>query len=84
MPLSDRIREGRRAKKLSQNDLARRLQTTAMTVSRWERGVAEPSFRFCKAMAEVFGVSLDWLGGVAGEDECPPAEGPLEATGTEG
>lgn len=81
MHVGDRIREGRGAKGLSQNDLARTLNTTPMSISRWERGIASPSIRFCEAMAEAFGVSLDWL--ISGKGEAPSAES-LKATGTDG
>lgn len=78
MLIGERIRVGRRAKRMSQTDLARALSTTAMTVSRWERGISEPQTRFCRDMARVFEVSLDWL--VAGLGAGPDDD--LERTGT--
>lgn len=38
-----RIEAARKRLKISQGELARRLQCSAMTVSRWERGLLEPS-----------------------------------------
>ena len=56
-----RLREARVAKKLSQKALAAELNTTASSVSRWEKNQAEPSFKDLARLAELLEVGIDWL-----------------------
>jgi transcriptional regulator with XRE-family HTH domain len=53
--VSERIRERRLAKDLSQNQLGRLLDTTGMTVSNWERGIAYPSRLHRRQLAKHLG-----------------------------
>ncbi len=78
--LGERIRAQRVAKGWSQADLAANVGVTLNVVGRWERSAAEPRLKQCKALAQVFGASLDWL--VYGVGDPPPAE-TLEESGTE-
>lgn len=51
-----RVKEG-----MSREDLARRMGVSYMTVRNWERGNTEPSATQIKALADLFGVSTDYL-----------------------
>lgn len=53
------IRELREAAGWTQLQLANRLEVTPVTVYNWERGKYEPSAKQLRAIARVFGVSMD-------------------------
>jgi transcriptional regulator with XRE-family HTH domain len=53
------IRALREARSWSQNALAIKLGVTPGTVYSWERGRNEPKVRQLRAIAELFGVSMD-------------------------
>jgi transcriptional regulator with XRE-family HTH domain len=53
------IRELREARGWTQLDLAFKLEVTPTTVYNWERGRYEPSASKLRAIAQVFGVSMD-------------------------
>ena len=46
---------------LTQNELAERLQVSNKTVSKWESKLGEPSIEFLLPIAELFGVSVEYL-----------------------
>lgn len=46
---------------MSREDLSRRLEVSAMTIRNWERGDTQPNAAQIKALADVFGVSTDYL-----------------------
>lgn len=46
---------------ISQMALAHQLGVSRQAVSRWESGDATPSMDKLKALAKIYGVSLDWL-----------------------
>lgn len=54
-----RIRAG-----LTQEELAKKIGTTQITVSSWERGIAKPRTDMLIKMSEVFGVSMEEILGV--------------------
>ncbi len=56
-----RIKKLRKAKKMTQKDLANRFGVTNITVSRWETGIKKPSIETAIKLADFFGVSLDEL-----------------------
>ena len=56
-----RIRELREEKKMSQEQLAKSLGFKANTISNWERGTREPDVQTIKKLADIFGVSTDYL-----------------------
>lgn len=58
-----RIAQARVACGLTQLELARRLDTREMSVSRWERGVNVPSGRTLVALAGELGVTVEHLVG---------------------
>ncbi len=51
----------RTAEKMTQAELAERLSYSDKSVSKWERGEAIPDAYILKAMAEIFGVTVDYL-----------------------
>jgi len=57
------IQELRQNLNLSQSRLAQALGTSQANVSRWEKGLNEPSILECWKMADFFGVSIDYLCG---------------------
>ncbi len=59
--LSEKIRELRRAKGLSQEELADKLNVSRQAVSKWETGAAVPTTETLVELADYFGVSLDFL-----------------------
>lgn len=76
MSVGARIRASRRAAGLTQQQLAKRLETDSITVSRWERDQSEPrGFETIELLCDALGVSVAWL--VTGKPEHP-------ATGTDG
>lgn len=46
---------------MSREDLSRRLGVSAMTIRNWELRYTQPNARQVKALADVFGVSADYL-----------------------
>ena len=53
------ILELRQHAHLSQSKLAKELGTSQANVSRWEKGIIEPSVLECWRIADFFGVSID-------------------------
>jgi len=68
--LQENIKNLRRARGLSQQELADRLHVVRQTVSKWEQGLSVPDAEMLMAMAEYFEVPVDALLGTANE----PAE----------
>ena len=69
MSLSENLQRLRREKGLSQEDVAQKLFVSRQSVSKWENGNAEPGVENLKALANLYGVTLDELVGNG------PAEG---------
>lgn len=59
--LNDRIRQLREAGGLTQVELARRLSVTKQSVSNWENNNIQPSVEIVVAIADFFGVTVDYL-----------------------
>ena len=59
----NKIQELRRERNLSQRELAKELGTSQANLSRWEKGLNEPSIIECGKIADFFGVSIDVLCG---------------------
>lgn len=57
----NRIAELRRLKSMSQQELAARLSVGQTTISAWERGSREPDYQSLSALADIFGVSTDYI-----------------------
>lgn len=63
MTLAENIAESRKAKKLSQGELAERLGVTQGMVSQMERGMKIPTVAMLERMADVLDCSMDRLVG---------------------
>lgn len=56
-----RIKEARESLAWSQEDLARRMHVSQPTVSHWEAGRKSPRMQIMIRLAQVLGVSMEWL-----------------------
>ena len=56
-----RLKELREEKNLSQNDLAKEINTSQRNIGRWENGTNEPTAGFVVALANYFQCSIDYL-----------------------
>lgn len=63
--IGDRIRLLRTENNLSQETLARKIQSNQKQISKWERGQIEPNIDMMKKLADYFEVSVDYLIGRA-------------------
>ena len=82
MELKKRLTALRTERGLSQEELAREVEVTRQTVSKWERGLIAPSTVNLIALGRLYGVSLDELVNgepPAGEHEEKEVEKPEEA-----
>ena len=61
---NNKIAELRKEKRLSQRQLALKIGTSQANLSRWEKGLNEPSILECWKIADFFGVSIDYLAGL--------------------
>jgi transcriptional regulator with XRE-family HTH domain len=68
MDISSRITAVRKQKGWSQAELAKKLNVSREIVGRYERGDATPSIEIAGKMADVFGISLDYLAGNTEEE----------------
>ena len=66
--LPQRMREARRARRITQAALAERLGVKQSTVAGWETGKSNPSVQQLKDVALLFRVSVDSLLGIASEE----------------
>lgn len=64
-----RLRECRKAKKLSQSELARILSTNHSVIGKYERDDVRPSIDVVKRLAEELGTTVAYLIGEAESDE---------------
>ena len=64
---SDRLKEFRTSRKISQKDFAEKIGITASALSQYEKNTKNPSIGVAKRIAEVFHVSVDWLCGLSSE-----------------
>lgn len=74
---SSRLKAARKARGLSQVELASRVGVDPIVISRYERAVMGPSLRRAEALAGALDVTLDWL--IAGTGEGPALEEPISA-----
>ena len=63
MSFGKRITEVRKEKEMSQEQLAKILNTTPTTIGRYERDEVKPSIDVATKIADALGVSLDYLVG---------------------
>lgn len=64
MTIGNRIRELRKEKKLTQTDLAKLINVSQQTITKWENDIAEPSGSAVKSLANVLNVSADYILGL--------------------
>ena len=69
MALGERIRDARKAKHLSQEELAKQLFISRSALAKWETGQSMPDIRMLKQLADVLDVSLEYL---ASDDSVRP------------
>lgn len=62
--VADRIRNLREQNKITQTELAQKLNITRSSVNAWEMGISAPSTQNIVELAELFNVSTDYLLGV--------------------
>ncbi len=84
MTLAENLKALRTEKGLSQEEVAGALFLSRQSVSKWENGQAEPGVENLKALARLYGVSLDRLLLAEGEPPAPAEPGtgshsPVEA-----
>lgn len=65
MTLGENLQRLRRAKGLSQDEVAQRLYLSRQSVSKWENNQTEPGVENLKALARLYGVTVDVLVGAA-------------------
>lgn len=63
MDLGNKILELRKSQKLSQEQLAEKLNVTRQTISNWELNETAPNLNQAKELSKIFNVSLDELTG---------------------
>lgn len=63
MSFEKRITDLRKEKKISQEELAKKIGVHQNVIGRYERGEVKPSLEIASAIADVFNVSLDYLTG---------------------
>ena len=71
-----RLRDLRRENNLTSRELAKLLNVSQPTITRWENGLQEPSKKNVKKLASYFNVSSDYLLGLT--DEREPYKKPLK------
>ena len=57
----DNLLQLRKMNRLTQEDLAEKLDVTRQAIAKWESGETVPDLDKCKTLAEIFNVSLDDL-----------------------
>ncbi len=76
MTLGERISSLRAEKNMSQGDLADALGVSRQSVSKWETDASVPELAKLVQLAELFGVTLDYLAGRGAAPDQPGPEAP--------
>ena len=63
--LSNRLKDLREDRDLTQDQLVALLQMNKTTYTRYEQGVCDMPLQFAKKMAQFYNVSLDYLAGLS-------------------
>ena len=58
---SERLRELRIEKQISQSELAKILGVSQRSISRWETGYREPDYEMLEQLADFFDVTMGYL-----------------------
>lgn len=72
MAVSDKLKELRKSRRLTQDEVAAGLHCSRETISRYENGIRQPAPETLKRLADFYGVSVDYLYG-----QVPPRESDL-------
>ncbi len=59
--LGERLKALRKSKRMSRDELGKRLGVTGAAVYKWETGKAEPNVATLQALSEMYGVTVDEL-----------------------
>jgi len=65
MLFDQRLLQERKRRKMSQEDLAKKLDVHAPIIGRYERGEVKPSIEVAAKLAQALGCSLDYLTGIS-------------------
>ena len=65
MEFSVRLKELRVDNDMSQTELAEKLNLKASAISKYEKGITQPSIDTLKNLAEIFSVTVDYLIGMS-------------------
>ena len=68
MSFGTRLLQARKKKGISQDELAKHLNTKGPAIGRYERDEMKPSIEAAAKMAQILSVSLDWLVGITDEE----------------
>ena len=63
MKLYEKLSELRKSNNYTQDQIAKKLNVTRQTVSKWEMGISEPSLELLSKLADVYNCSIDELMG---------------------
>ena len=63
----NRIKEIRKENNITQTRLAKYFHVTPDLISKWERGYSNPSISDLHTLAQIFKVSMEYLGGYSNE-----------------
>lgn len=61
---SDRLKSLRLERKISQNELSKKMELTRATINAWEMGISTPNAQSLVLLAKFFKVSVDYLLGM--------------------
>ncbi len=65
MDFSTRLKELRTDNDMLQSDLAEKLNLKSSAISKYEKGLTQPSIETIKKLAEIFSVTIDYLVGAS-------------------
>ena len=57
----DRLKELRKERNLTQEEISEICQVAKQTISNWENNITQPPFEIVKRLAQYFGVTIDYL-----------------------
>ncbi|WJY27417.1 helix-turn-helix domain-containing protein [Sporosarcina trichiuri] len=69
MSVGQKIKAMRKAKRMTQKDLAEKLDLVPTSISAWERGAAKPMMDSLSKMAKLFDVSIEYFYGYDSKDQ---------------
>lgn len=58
------IKRARKEAKLTQEEVAEKIQTSRTNITKYEKGTLEPNLETIGQLAEIYNVSTDWLFGI--------------------